>query len=239
MFKMLSIKVKLILFIILIFIASGVLIHTALENRAAKLRLENQIKESQQQLEEARIKREQEAKIAAEEKRVQEEKRLAIETKINSAVEAYGARRYREAINISDEVLEEDEENYVAYNIKGLALSYSNKYDEGMANINKALEINPDYGFGRYSKALVYSHFRHNDEALKWYDKALEVEDYKWSHYGKAVIFARRGDGAGAAASLKLAMELDPGLRDIIIENRDKDFININNSVEFLEIIEE
>ncbi len=46
-----------------------------------------------------------------------------------------------------------------------------------MKNIDKSLDIKPDYGYARFNKALAYELYERFDEALKWYDKALDIEN--------------------------------------------------------------
>ncbi|ETJ29007.1 TPR Domain protein, partial [human gut metagenome] len=47
-----------------------------------------------------------------------------------------------------------------------------------------------NYGYGRFNKALTYELYNQFDESLKWYNKALEVEEYVWTYYGIASLIS-------------------------------------------------
>jgi tetratricopeptide (TPR) repeat protein len=241
-FKALTLKTKIIIFIFLSLIGVYIIVDTALDNRRTEAKLkgeyEAQLKEKEQEkqrLEVERKKAEEDAKKRQEEQRVAEEKRKLLEDKYNNASSAFFERKYSEAIKISDEILKEDSGNYTAYNIKGIALCYSGKFDEGMQNIDKSLEIKTDYGYARFNKALAYELFGHYERSLQWYDKALEVEDYVWSYYGKASIYGRKGDVANTIRYLKIAIDKNPGVKEAAAE--EADFNNVRNSREFQQLI--
>ena len=85
---------------------------------------------------------------------------------------------------------------------------------EAMSDIDKSLSINPDYGYGRFNKALTYELYGKFDEALEWYNKALEIEDYVWTYYGIASIYGRRGDVYNAVEYLKKAIEINSAVKE-------------------------
>jgi tetratricopeptide (TPR) repeat protein len=135
---------------------------------------------------------------------------------------------------LANEVIKKDNKHYKSYNIKGVALAYNGSFEEGMKNIDKALEINPSYGYARFNKALTYELYGKYEEALKWYDKDLEVENYIWSYYGKASIYGRKGDVENTVKYLKIAIEMDKVVKE---EARtERDFDNVRQSKEFQEL---
>lgn len=242
MFKALSLKTKIIIFILLSLVGVYLIVDTAIDNRRKeeKLKVEYEaiIKEKQeekQKLESERIRAEEEEKKRQEEQRQAEEKIKLLEGKYNTAATAFFDRKYSEAIKIADEIIKEDSENYKAYNIKGIALCYSGKFDEGMKNIDKSLEIKADYGYARFNKALAYELFGHYDKSLEWYDRALEVEEYVWTYYGKATIYGRKGDVANTVKYLKTAIDMNPGVKSTAAE--EEDFNNVRSSKEFQQLI--
>lgn len=219
-------------------IGIGLIVSTAIENRRVEARLkaeyEAKIKEQEQQKIELEKKIGEEKKKAEAQKLVEEKKKL-LEEKYNNASSAFFERKYSEAVRISDEIIGDDSEYYQAYNIKGIALCYSGKFDEGMQNIDKSLQVKGDYGYARFNKALAYELFGHYEKSLEWYDKALEVEDYVWSYYGKASIYGRKGDVANTVRYLKIAIEKNPGVKEEAAE--EADFNNVRNSKEFRDLI--
>ena len=163
-----------------------------------------------------------------------EEKQKRLEDKYQKGYEAFHSQKNTEAIKLEDEVLMEDDTFYKAYNVKGIALCYSGKFNDGMANIDKALAIKPDYGYARFNKALANELYGRFDEALKWYDKSLEVENYIWTYYGIASIYGRRGDVPNTIKYLKIAVEMEPGIKGLAKE--EADFNPVKKSKEFQEL---
>lgn len=241
MFKGFSMKSKIIIFIISAIIGFRIIISTAIKNReniknyrfgenvqiSADKNMKIDEDEPRQKQEEERIKQQDaEAKI---------QKQKELEQKYENAYKSFQGRKYYDAINISDEIINSDNKFYKAYNIKGIALCYSGNYLDGMSNIDKSLEIKPEYGYARFNKALALELYGKYDDSLQWYDKALEVENYIWSYYGKASIYGRYGDVVDTVKYLKIAIEMDASIKNIASE--EQDFDNVRKSKEFQELI--
>lgn len=154
---------------------------------------------------------------------IKEKKDSALEKQYLSAYNLFFQHKYEEAIKISDNIIKGNENFYKAYNIKGIALCFKNDFANGMKNIDKCLNIKPDFGYGRFNKALAYELYGHYDDALKWYDKALEIENYVWSYYGKASIYGRLGDVDNTVKYLKIAINMDPTIKECVKTERDFD----------------
>lgn len=253
MFIRLTLKRKIIIFAVASVIGIGILVYTGIENRrqnyspnqskssiikgvnnsSAQNANEEELAKQKQAEEDAKKKEEEEKK--KQEQAQKEEQQKQLEQKYQEAYTDFHSKQYRLAINLSDEILKIDDSFYKAYSIKGIAQCYSNNYLEGMKNIDKALEIKSDYGYGLFNKALALELYAHYDEALQWYDKALSVENYIWSYYGKASIYGRRGDVANSVANLKIAIEMDNSVKDVA--RQEPDFNNVRNSKEFQDLI--
>lgn len=151
----------------------------------------------------------------------------------------FGAKKYVEAIDKENQVIAQDPNNYRAYAVKGIAICYSKltneNYQEGIKQINKSLEIKPDYGYALFNKALALELYGYYDQALVWYDKDLQVENRVWSYYGKASIYGRRGDVTNTVKNLKIAIDMQNNIKDVAKE--EEDFANVRNSVEFQQLI--
>lgn len=153
----------------------------------------------------------------------------------NSAYTIFFSGDYEEAIKKGDELIKEFPYSYMGYNIRGIAEAYSGNFDGGMSDIDKSLSIKPDYGYARFNKALTYELYSQFDDALVWYDKALEVEDYVWSYYGIASIYGRRGDVKNTVEYLKKAIDLDSAVKEEA--KTEADFDPVRNSQEFKNLI--
>lgn len=244
MYRKLSLKTKIIIFLVAAFIGIGIVISTGIENRRNAQKLEALKKEeiiNAQKIEAKRLEEEATKKKQEEDQKKKEvealnqEKQRLLEEKYEKSYTAFFNRKYSEAIRLSDEIINEDESFYKAYNVKGITQCYSGKYLEGMKNIDKALELKSDFGYARFNKALALELYEKLDESLVWYDKALEVENYVWSHYGKASIYGRKGDVDNTIKNLKIAIEMNPGVKEEA--RKEKDFDNVRNSKEFQELV--
>lgn len=78
---------------------------------------------------------------------------------------------------------------------------------------------------------LTYELYGKMDDALEWYNKALDVEDYEWSYYGIASIYGRRGDIKNTMLYLNKAIQMDASIKEIAKEEHD--FDPVKNSEEF------
>jgi len=149
----------------------------------------------------------------------------------NDAYTLFFAHEYDNAINKANALISEFPNNEMGYNIRGIAKAYNGDYDGGLKDINKSLEINSDYGYARFNKALTYELYENMDEALKWYNKALEVEEYVWSYYGISSIYGRRGDINNTMKYLNKAIQMDQGVKEVA--RTERDFDPVKNFEEF------
>lgn len=245
MFSKLTLRTKIIIFTIAAVMGIGIIVYNGINNwKMAQLKAshsssskeiinannsnEETIDNKKQQSEEELKKKEEEAKKAELQKQLEE--------KYQEAFTDFHTKKYSTAINLSDEIIKTDNTFYKAYSIKGIALCYSNNYIEGMKNIDRALEIKSDYGYGLFNKALAFELYAKYDDALVWYDKALEVENYIWSYYGKASIYGRKGDVPYTIKNLKTAIDMDSSVKELAKD--EPDFNNVRSSNEFQQLLQ-
>lgn len=200
---------------------NGIEINNETQNKDNK----NQIAKNQQLQENEALKQQQI-------KKKQEE----LEKKWKIGYDEFFEKKYEKAIETQRQVLKEDPNFYKAYAVEGIALAYSGDFNKGMQQIDKALELKPDYGYARFNKALTYELYQHYDEAIQWYQKALEVEKFEWSYYGIASVYGRKGDINNTVKYLKLAIEINPSIKAAAKD--EEDFDNVRESKEFKQLIE-
>ena len=63
-----------------------------------------------------------------------------------------------------------------AWYSKGLVLAGLGRYDESLAEFDKALDIDPGYAPARYSKGLALANIGKYDQSLSEIDRALEID---------------------------------------------------------------
>lgn len=149
----------------------------------------------------------------------------------NEAYKLFFSHEYSKAINKANDLVSKFPGNAMGYNIRGISKAYNGDYEGGMSDIDKSLNINSNYGYARFNKALTYELYGNMDKALEWYNKALEIEEYVWSYYGIASIYGRRGDVDNTMIYLNKAIKLDPAVKEVA--KTEHDFEPVKNAKEF------
>ncbi|MCA1076031.1 hypothetical protein K9O30_20370 [Clostridium bowmanii] len=147
------------------------------------------------------------------------------------------AKQYEKAIETEKKVIVEDPNFYKAYAVLGISLAYNGDFINGMKQIDESLKLKPDYGYATFNKALANELFGHYDEAIKWYKKDLELENFEWSYYGIASIYGRKGDRSNTIKYLTLAIDINPNIKNAA--KGEEDFDNVRQSTEFKKLIGE
>lgn len=248
MLKKLSVKTKIIIFIAASIVVVFIMIKTGIYNRKHAENAEQNGKSTgiivsnqknseikQNENKEDDVKQNENKEGSEEDNKKQSGVDTEFDESYKKAYESFHGKKYADAVMICDDIIKKDAGYYKAYNIRGIALCYSGKYGEGMSNIDKSLQINPDFGYARFNKALAYELYGYYDEAIKWYNKDLEIEKYIWSYYGLASIYGRKGDVSSTVRYLKTAIDMDKSVKDVAKD--EKDFDNVRNSTEFQNLI--
>lgn len=233
-----KLRKKLIIFIMLAFVAIAIVISEASAN-IKKINKDNELR-MEQEKEEQRIK----DKKLEEDKKLKEERDSFEVPKCNEAewlLFTDDKDKYQKVINITSQVIERYPDSKKAYTLRGRAYGYlysaseKNK-DKAMKDLDKAIEIDSSYGYGLFNKALILELWGEYDESLKWYDKAIESDDkYQWNYYGKASIYGRRGDIKNTIENLKKAIDIDPSIKNTA--KSEHDFDNVKKYKEFQDLL--
>lgn len=240
-FKLLgNLRVKKIILILLVILVVLILIINGVENR--KDESHNSLNESNSQIIQSQENNDTESnKEEGNKEEGNKEEGNKEESSIEEALyeEArnlfFNEGSYEKTIEKANEIIDKFPKSYKAYNIRGIAKAYNGNFQEGMDDIDKALELNSDFGYARFNKALNYELYGEYDKALIWYDKALEIEDYVWSYYGKASIYGRKGDVENTIKYLKIAISMESAVKDEA--KTEADFDNVRDSKEFQDLI--
>lgn len=129
----------------------------------------------------------------------------------HQAAQAYGKDNQAEALQLANQALEADRNNYKAYSLQGIILAFSGSPEEGIAAVQKSLEIAPAYTQAFFDMAMAQKLGKHYDESIFYFQKVLAVDAKNtWSYYGIATNYADKRDKAHALEYLQKAMALDP-----------------------------
>ncbi len=103
----------------------------------------------------------------------------------------------------------------LAHNNLGLLLAKMGQVDEAMAHLQKALEINPNYGDAHFNLGFVLADMGRRDEAIAHFRKAVEIDpDAIGALRDRALALPQRGQLTGAASLLKRALALTESVGD-------------------------
>jgi len=244
MYSKISIKTKIIIFLVAIMVGVGSVVYDHEENIKAT-KSSDSTKEvvvdkstlvsnaNEKQIADAKVKEQQEKELAEAEKL--KVFVAALDAEWQTGYDDYNLRKDKvNCIKIMNDIIAKDVNYYKAYTLKGIAQCFTSQYAEGMKNLNKALELKPDYGYGRYNKALAFELYAKYPEAIEAYKSALEVEDYIWSYYGIASIYGRDGDSKNCVYYLSFAIQKEPELIKSLVKE-EHDFDNVRTSKEFID----
>lgn len=231
-----SLKFKIITFAILSAIAAVLIVNSALKdnvksNKSIEITNETDIKDNDsseikpQVLSGDEIEKQQQLKLKQEE----------LEKKWQLGKDEFFQKNYEKAIDIQRQILKEDPTFYKAYAVEGIALAYNGSFEQGMQQIDKSLELKPDYGYARFNKALANELYGNYDEAILWYEQALKVEEFEWSYYGIASVYGRKGDVSNTVKYLKLAIDMNLSIKDVAKD--EEDFDKVKESKEFKKLL--
>jgi hypothetical protein len=115
----------------------------------------------------------------------------------------YDSKRYYEALQASDKVVELKPGFSDGWNSRGRIYLALNRVEDALEAFEKTIELNPKQHFSWYNKGLALQNLKRYEGALTAYDKAIELEPRDtdgWSR--KAAVLMALGRTAEAADCL-------------------------------------
>lgn len=111
-----------------------------------------------------------------------------------------------------NKAVEADPTDYLAYYNRGVVyLKYKFKLKEAEEDIDKALELNPDYAKSHVIKGDIYRVKGELDKAMKEYDVAVKLEPDNWCFYhAKSVLYNQLKDYSSSLREMNKAIEIEP-----------------------------
>src|SRR5271165_4336617 len=100
---------------------------------------------------------------------------------------------------------------WLGYNNLGNALLQKGQLGEAIAQLQRALQIYPDYADGHYNLGVAFVREGKLDDAIAQYQKALEINpNYAEAHGNLGAAFFREGALDDAIAQFQKALEINP-----------------------------
>ena len=126
------------------------------------------------------------------------------------------ARSFEPAIQAFSRSLETIDDDYEAYNNRGVAYSLLDRLDEALADFNRALRLKPDYGAAILNRGISYRRKGQVAAAIQDYGTLIATQpEYIKAHQNLSWILAtcpdpRFRNGSQALALIRLAHEVNP-----------------------------
>ena len=116
--------------------------------------------------------------------------------------------------------------------VVGFPYYQSNRIEDAISFLDKAIELNPHYDFAYYNKGLSLSTLGKDEEAIREYDKAIEINPYYVEAFvNKGLSLYNLGRYEEAIREYDKAIEINP--------KEDKSYYNKGNSLHNLGRYEE
>ena len=85
------------------------------------------------------------------------------------------------------------------------------KHEEAIEDLNKAIELKPDYALAYNNRGIAYNNLGQYDRAIEDYDKAIELDpDYTYAYNNRGIAYNNLGQYDRAIEDYDKAIELNP-----------------------------
>jgi tetratricopeptide (TPR) repeat protein len=97
----------------------------------------------------------------------------------------------------------------------GLCASHLGRHEEAVHAFTACIALSPQFAAAYHNRARAQAALHRTDQALRDYDHALQYgAPPAGIHYGRALVYQARQDRRAALASVRRALEHDPGHTD-------------------------
>ena len=94
---------------------------------------------------------------------------------------------------------------------RGESFLSDERYDEALAEFQKAIDIKPDYAKAYFGRGHVYRRTKRYVNAIIAFQQAIKFKpNYKEAHYGLGIAYFESGDNSKAMAAVNVALKIDP-----------------------------
>jgi tetratricopeptide (TPR) repeat protein len=98
-----------------------------------------------------------------------------------------------------------------AYNNRCKAYNDMGNHDRAIADCNKALQLDPNFGAVYYNRGIAYDGKGDRDHAIADYTEAIWLDaKFALAYYHRGLAKRAKGDSAGGDADIAKAKQLDP-----------------------------
>lgn len=120
------------------------------------------------------------------------------------------AKDWRDALVLFEDILEHYPESFVALNSAGVECMYRNEDKKALNYFDKAIAVNTKNYKGFYNRGLLALKTGDAQEAIKSFNRCLELSDYVKAYSGRAGAYYQLHDFSKAIEDAEHAVEMDP-----------------------------
>ena len=98
---------------------------------------------------------------------------------------------YTKAVKVLEQAIDNNQQDFYVWWLKGNALRRLHKYDEATIAYNRSIYINPQYSEAWNNNGIVLDYLNKFDEAVQAYDKAIKINPQNsksWNNKGVTLI---------------------------------------------------
>lgn len=168
-----------------------------------------------------------------------------IEALLQQGIVRYENRDYQGAIEIFDQVLDSNPNNFLAHNARGSIYSDLQDYDQALADYTKAIELEPFFPHAYYNRGRVYSFIKKYDEALTDLQESINLAPTEFGYRANGnigLIYHQMGEYSKAIEAFEQSISLNTDNKADIyfyrgetytaLENYDAAIANYQSAVE-------
>jgi len=118
---------------------------------------------------------------------------------------------WKNSITLYNHVLQSTEDNYLAHNNLGTALSAEGENDDAIAHYREAIDINPSYVDAHYNLGVALAAQGKNEEAIAQYHAAIKINpNYVDAYYNLANLLMKQGNMEEVVDNYRQAVKINP-----------------------------
>lgn len=123
-----------------------------------------------------------------------------------------------QAYDVFDSVIRDDPRNAEAYARRGFAQLALGSITGGLADINRALEIDPEFALAHNYKGVVFDMNGIEEQAILEFTRAIELAPGMTDAYvNRSRVYLEMSDGESALADMNTALTLDPENTELLL----------------------
>lgn len=132
-----------------------------------------------------------------------------INDKFQEGMAAYARQDFGKCIEDLTEVLRNEKTHTLALVSRGAAFMHTGEMQTATADLDRAIEIDPNYAKAYHIRGLVHESQGRDDSALADFTKAVELkQDYAAAYHSRAALHAKRGHTDLAAEDIQMVTQL-------------------------------